>query len=89
MRLLIVNDEPPVRSLVARALGEAGATCTMTGSAEEAIAQLVGNAFNIASYDCLRAMYRDGVRWCAISKWLRCRNSVSSARVAPGNELNA
>lgn len=60
MRVLVVDDEPGVRSLLAKVLSRAGGSCEMAGTAEEALHRLARERFDIAFLD-LRLPGMDGL----------------------------
>jgi response regulator RpfG family c-di-GMP phosphodiesterase len=51
MRVLIVDDEPAVRSIVAKILSARGGTCEMAGTAEEALDRLARDHFDVGLLD--------------------------------------
>lgn len=51
MRVLIVDDEPGVRSLLGKILNRAGSVCEMAGTAEEALERVDREQFDIALLD--------------------------------------
>ena len=60
MRVLVVDDEPGIRSLLAKVLSRAGGSCEMAGTAEEALIRLARERFDIAILD-LRLPGMDGL----------------------------
>jgi|GEM_PF-704837 len=51
MRVLIVDDEPGVRSVVAKILSACGGACEMAGTAEEALDRLARERFDVGLLD--------------------------------------